>query len=319
MSKLLVVLGATGQQGGSVVETVLADPQLSKEYRIRGTTRDPQSAKAQALAARGVEPVSADVNDPASLRAAFVGAYAVFASTVTVYDDGHAYEHEVAHGRAVADAVQAAGVPYLVYSTLPNAGQISGGKLWNMGHFDGKAEAEQYIRALQQQPPGGVTSAFIAPGCFMSNFHASMAPHPDPAGDGTYALAGFVGPRTQVPLIATADDTGKWVAAILADFPRYAGRVISCATAVYTLEEIVDAMSRASGKTVVYKQLPRAAWEGFLPETMRAHISEMMQYFEEYGYYGENTAEKVREGAAQARGKLTTVDEYLQAHPLNLA
>ena len=39
MSKLLVVFGATGQQGVSVVNYVLKDPTLSKQFKIRAITR----------------------------------------------------------------------------------------------------------------------------------------------------------------------------------------------------------------------------------------------------------------------------------------
>ncbi|KAK9368812.1 hypothetical protein V1509DRAFT_639177 [Lipomyces kononenkoae] len=77
-------------------------------------------------------------------------------------------------------------------------------------------------------------------------------------------------------------------------------------------------MGRVCGKTVVYKQLPKEVWKGFLPPLMRDHLAEMLQYFEEYGYYGEGTAEKVRWAAEQARGELTTLEEYHEAHPLNL-
>ncbi|KAL8727587.1 MAG: hypothetical protein Q9181_005659 [Wetmoreana brouardii] len=302
MSKLLVVFGATGQQGGSIVENVLADAQLSKEYSIRGTTRDPSKAKAQELAKKGVEVVKADVDDPGSLRKAFEGAHIVFANTVTVYD-GHAYEHEVKEGRALADAAVAVSVPFYIYSTLPNAGKISGGKFKNMGHFDGKEEVEQYIRTLP------IRSAFIAPGSFMSNFHASMAPHP--AGDGTYAFATLVKADAQMPLISTAGDTGKWVASILADFAQYEGKVLCCSTAVYTFQQMADAMSKASGKTVIYRQLPEEVFRGFLPPLMRDHIAEMLLYFQEYGYYGEHTEEKVKWSADQARGKLTTLDDFV--------
>ncbi|KAF2123413.1 NAD(P)-binding protein [Dothidotthia symphoricarpi CBS 119687] len=310
MSKLLVVFSATGQQGGSVVDTVLGDAQLSKEYSIRGTTRDPSKNNAQELANKGVEVVKADIDDAASLKKAFEGAHVVFASTVTVYD-GKAYEHEVAHGRALADAAVAVGVPFYIYSTLPNAGKISGGKLKNMGHFDGKAEVEQYIRTLP------LKSAFFAPGSFMSNFSATMAPHP--AGDGTYALFNFVSPETKLPLIHTARDTGKWIGAILADFPKYEGKVFSAATALYTFNEIVDSMNRSSGKSVAYRQLPEETWRGFLPPTMKDHVAEMLQYIQDYGYYGDNTEEKVKWSAEQARGKLVTLDEYFQANPLILA
>jgi uncharacterized protein YbjT (DUF2867 family) len=309
MSKLLVVIGATGQQGGSVVNAVLDDAQLSKEYSIRGTTRDPSQASAQALAKKGVEVVKADVEDAASLKKAFEGAYVVFANTVTIYD-GHTHEHEVSHGRALADAAVSAGVQYYIYSTLPNAGKISGGKLKNMGHFDGKEEVEQYIRTLPMK------SAFFAPGSFMSNFSATMAPHP--IGEGSYALFNFVSPETKLPLIDTAGDTGKFIAAILADFPRYEGKVLSASTALYTFSEIVDSMSKASGKSVTYKQLPEETWRGFLPPTMKDHVAEMMQYIQDYGYYGEDTEDKVKWSAEQARGRLATLDEYFEANPLKL-
>lgn len=55
MSKLITVFGATGIQGGSVIEHILGDPHLSKEYKIRGITRDTSKDSAQALARRGVE------------------------------------------------------------------------------------------------------------------------------------------------------------------------------------------------------------------------------------------------------------------------
>lgn len=57
MSKIFTVFGATGNQGGSVIKAVLADPVLSKEYKLRGVTRDVSKPAAQALAAKGVEMV----------------------------------------------------------------------------------------------------------------------------------------------------------------------------------------------------------------------------------------------------------------------
>lgn len=55
MAKVLTVFGATGNQGGSVIKHILADPQLSKEFTIRGVTRDKSRPAAQALAKQGVE------------------------------------------------------------------------------------------------------------------------------------------------------------------------------------------------------------------------------------------------------------------------
>lgn len=57
MSKILSVFGATGNQGGSVIKAVLADPVLSEVFKIRAITRDAAKPAAQALAKQGVEVV----------------------------------------------------------------------------------------------------------------------------------------------------------------------------------------------------------------------------------------------------------------------
>jgi len=58
MAKLLTVFGATGQQGGSVIRTVLQAETLSREFKIRGISRDTSKPAAQALLKQGVELVS---------------------------------------------------------------------------------------------------------------------------------------------------------------------------------------------------------------------------------------------------------------------
>ncbi|KAL8816119.1 MAG: hypothetical protein Q9191_008381, partial [Dirinaria sp. TL-2023a] len=55
MSKLLTVFGATGAQGGSLIKSILQHPKLSKEYQLRGITRDVSKPAATDLEARGVE------------------------------------------------------------------------------------------------------------------------------------------------------------------------------------------------------------------------------------------------------------------------
>ncbi|EOD43894.1 putative nad dependent epimerase protein [Neofusicoccum parvum UCRNP2] len=88
-SNIIAIVGATGKQGGSVATTYLSTP----GWRVRCLTRSPSSPSAQALAARGAEIVRADVDDVASLRAAFAGAAAVFAVTdfwAPMFDAGNA-------------------------------------------------------------------------------------------------------------------------------------------------------------------------------------------------------------------------------------
>lgn len=155
----------------------------------------------------------------------------------------------------------------------------------------------------------------------MSNFGGGR-PHdtwrPRPVGDGVYF--NFVSPGTEfkVALDHTRRETrAKCIAAILADFDNYEGKVLCAATALHTFTELVDCMSRTSKKSVVCRQIPEETWRGFLPPTMKNYIAKMMQFFQDYGYYGMDTEEKVKWSAEQARGKLaTTLDEFFRAHPL---
>lgn len=67
MSQIITVIGATGVQGGSVVDAALK----SGIYKVRAITRNINSDKAKALAARGVELATADLSDEQSLIKAF--------------------------------------------------------------------------------------------------------------------------------------------------------------------------------------------------------------------------------------------------------
>lgn len=308
MAKLLVVFGATGNQGGSVVKTVLSDSVLSKEYRIRAITRDSTNPKAQALKNQNVEVVEADADNPASLQPALHSAHTVFSLTTTIYDE-KLEARELSQGKAVADAAVAAGAKYLIFSTLTHIGRVSGGKYTRGGHFDSKAEVEEYIRTLPIQ------SAFYAPGSFMQNFDTIMKPHP--AGDGTYVLANVLAPDSLLPLV-DIEETGKYVGAILARPDVFEGRVVAGATGLCTMREIVEVMSRCSGKTVVYKELPEDVFRGFLPANVVEYMVHMLLYIRGFGYYGADTKELVEWSAANARGSLTTLEEYFAKHPLAL-
>lgn len=308
MAKLLVVFGATGNQGGSVVQTVLSDPTLSNEYKIRAVTRDVTAPKAQALKSQNVEVVTANADNPVSLLPALAGAHTVFSLTTTIYDE-KLEQRELSQGKAVADAAVVAGAQYVIFSTLTHIGRVSGGKYTHGGHFDSKAEVEEYIRTLP------IRSAFFAPGSFMQNFSSIMKPHP--AGDGTYVLANVLAPDSAIPVI-DIEETGKYVGAILAKPDELEGKVVAGATGLSTMQEIVDVMSKCSGKTVVYKELPEEVFRGFLPPNVVEYMVHMLLYIRDFGYYGADTQELVEWSAANARGTLTTLEQYFAKHPLDL-
>ena len=94
--KTIAVVGATGAQGGGLVRAILADP--AGGFAARALTRDPNSGKAKALAAAGAEVVAANLDDVASLRKAFDGAYGAFC--VTNFWEHFSPEKELAAGEA---------------------------------------------------------------------------------------------------------------------------------------------------------------------------------------------------------------------------
>ena len=162
MSKLLVVVGAIGHQGRSVVSYF---QRTEPSWKIRGLTRKPSSETATALAKSGVEVVKADLNDLSSLKKAFSGANYIFAYTdfagiigspevMGKFKAGQlappigaeCFKIEVQHGKNIADA--AAEVPKLerlIWSALAGIKKISKGKYTEAYHFDAKAAVTEYM------------------------------------------------------------------------------------------------------------------------------------------------------------------------------
>ena len=56
--KILVVFGATGVQGGSVVKAVLGDAKMRAHWTVRGVTRDVSKPSAKNLESLGAETVA---------------------------------------------------------------------------------------------------------------------------------------------------------------------------------------------------------------------------------------------------------------------
>ena len=74
LSKLVLVTGATGKQGGACVEAL-----LPRGHQVRALTRNSASPAANRLRERGVEITVGDFSDRDSLMRATRGADAVYA------------------------------------------------------------------------------------------------------------------------------------------------------------------------------------------------------------------------------------------------
>jgi uncharacterized protein YbjT (DUF2867 family) len=301
MSKLLVVFGATGTQGGSVVKTLLGHPTLSQQFKIRGITRDPSKPAGEALKDKGVEVVKADTLDKDSLRQALNGAHSVFA--VTNFWEKATKEAEVTQGKNIADIAKEVGVKHLIWSSLPNVTEMTGGKLLNVPHFDGKAEVENYIKSI------GVPATFLEPGVYMSG----LISHLKKGENGINSMALPFAKNTPIPLFESGSDTGKFVTAILAKYDAQPlGKRILGATDWYTPDDIIRTYSEVTGQAATYTEVSSEVFKGFFPGHMGQELLETFILIKDWEYYGPGSHEKLKESLEILDEKPTSLREFVE-------
>lgn len=240
----ILVVGATGAQGGGVARHLLS----RGAFGVRALTRDPNSAKATALREAGAEVMAGDLADPASVRAALAGCKAAFGVT-------NFWEHfggEEQHGRNLIDAVADSEVEHFVFSTLPGAKKLSGGEL-DVPHFDIKAELEDYARAK------GLPATFVHVAFYFENFLYFFPPQKQP--DGTFTF-GF--PQGDTPLAGVGiEDAGGVVAKIFEQPDEFLGKTVGIVGDDLPPAQYAEILTRLLGKTVIYQYIPREVFAGF--------------------------------------------------------
>lgn len=186
VDKLICVIGATGNQGGSVARRF-----LRAGFKVRGLTRNTASASAEKLAAAGAEVVAVDLDDVESLKTAFKEANIIF--SVTNYWEPFfrpdcreqaakegiscrkfAYNVEVQQGKNIVDAaatvVDGLDDNGFLVSTLSQAEKCSGGKYKELYHFDAKADVfPAYVQ--EKYPELAAKISCIHTGYFFTSFN----------------------------------------------------------------------------------------------------------------------------------------------------
>jgi uncharacterized protein YbjT (DUF2867 family) len=239
-NKLIVVAGATGQQGGAVARHL-----LKHGWQVRALTRDPNKDAAKALAAQGAELFENDLDDRAGLDRALQGAYGAF-SVQNFWLPNVGYEGEVRQGKLFADAAQAAKLEHFVFSSVGSAHRGMGQR-----HFDSKWEIEQYIQSL------GLPYTILRPVFFMENMNYQRAA----ISNGMYIGMGLP-PDKSIQMIAV-EDIGAFVALIFENRREFLGKTIEFAGDELTESQIVESLSRVIGRPVTLQapQMPA----GFTP------------------------------------------------------
>jgi uncharacterized protein YbjT (DUF2867 family) len=229
----VAVVGATGQQGSATVDAL-----LDRGIPVRALTRNTDGAAARALAERGVEVVPADLAAPETVRRAFDGAAAAFAMTTFGGPDGT--DGEVAQGKTIGEAAQAAGLPFLLYSSVGGAERHSA-----VPHFESKGRIEELLT-------GVLPLNIVRPTFFMENLMYMIGRN----GDSWEVQLPMPG---NIPLqMISVRDIGKVAAALLAERNPDA-LPIEIAGDELTGERIAELLGERLGAPARFVELPLGA------------------------------------------------------------
>ncbi len=236
----ILVIGATGQQGGSVVRHLLKDG----TFKVRALVRYVNSDKAQELLNHGVELVTGDLNDVDSLTSAMNGCYGVFGVT-NFWDPSVGYDGEIQQAKNIGDACKRAGVQHLVYSTLDRNS--------NVPHFESKVVGEDYIKSL------GVPLTCLVTSFYLENFLTLMAPK-EVNGELVFSVAQKA--TTRVPMFSCYD-TGGWVLQAFLHPEIHLGKDLPAVSQYLTYPEIVQTVTKVTGRSCRFQEIPLDVFRNF--------------------------------------------------------
>ena len=257
MTTSVLVTGATGNQGGSVVEHLLAS---DTEFDVYGLTRDASGDRAQELSEQGVSMVEGDLNDKDSLAPHVAEVDAVFAVT-NFWTEG--YEQQVQQGENIAEVASDEGVDQFVFSGVGSHEKDTG-----VPHFDSAEEIDQHAQDLD------LPLTVLQPVFFFQNFEAFAE---DIVEEGQIALPLEEGVSLQM---IDVDDVGHAAAVALENPDEFVGEHVELAGDELTLAETADLLSEVTGQDVDPVHVPiEDAYESFGEE-----FTVMCEWFNEVGY-----------------------------------
>jgi uncharacterized protein YbjT (DUF2867 family) len=277
MKPVILVTGATGNQGGAVAHHL-----LQHGFDVSALVRDKTKPATLALKQAGATVVEGDLDDRASLDRAVQGVDGVF----SVQGSLEGSEVEIRQGTALADAALAANIKHFVYSSVGSAERKTG-----IPHFESKFQIEEHIRAI------GLPHTILRPVAFLYNYNWLR-----PMIESGQIFQPLSPDRNLQQL--SEEDYGEMVAQVFERPEDFLGRAIEAASVDLKMTEVAATFSDVIGRAVTYQQIPFEAYQ----EKAGLELTTMMRWFESMGYNAD-LAQLEREF-----GALTSLDSYLRAH-----
>lgn len=271
-----LITGATGKQGGAVVDALLSSLGDSDTISILAVTRNPESESAKRLVAKSpqlITLVKGDLNDcPAIFAAVPSSVQRVFCVSNPQMGFRAVADGEEVQAMALVDAALEAGVEHFVFTSVDRHGADSDRNPTDVPHFIAKARIEKHLREKTSQAQ--MTWTVLRPVAFMDNITPGFAGKIFPT---TWKVG--LSPSTKLQLVATAD-IGYFGAQALLRPAKFAGRAISIAGDELTFAEANAIFREATGQ-----EFPTTYWfiGSFLLWAIK-DVGLMFRFFDQVGY-----------------------------------
>ncbi|CEI41795.1 unnamed protein product [Fusarium venenatum] len=268
MSRTLLITGATGKQGGSVVAALLA---AQADFNILALTRDASSPSAKKLAAKSpkITLVEGNLDDADAI---FTNVSKVTTSPVWgVFSVQARPIIEEKQGKDLIDISLKNNVKHFVYSSVDRHGAKSIENPTNIPHFISKHNIEHHL--LRRSTGTDMDWTILRPVAFMENFDGGMV------GKIFASCWKAVVKSRPLQLIATAD-IGVFAAKAFINMSAYKGKTISLAGDELTYDQMATVFKEKTGSDV-----PLAA--GILARItlwLSKEMGTMFAFFENEGY-----------------------------------
>ncbi|KAJ5715318.1 Cytochrome P450 [Penicillium malachiteum] len=243
--KIISVVGATGKQGGSVLRSLIQNPQ----FIVRCLTRDGSSGKAKSLRALGAEVAQMDGFDDDSTLSAISGSWGIFINNDYGNNElvrGGQYDQDF--GNRILRNAAGAGIRHVVFSSQPSAEELTDGKI-RTPILDIKAWGEAWGRAN----PAFTTFTPIMSSWYMEDFlmpafYQGFGGFPldkDPEGYLTLRSP-LIGGEENVPWICIEEDFGDLVHGIFLNPLRWNRRTVQAVGDIKSWAGVVNTFSQVT-------------------------------------------------------------------------
>lgn len=265
----LLIIGATGKQGGAVVNALIAS---SAPFEILALTRNTSSPAAQKLASKpNVTLVQGDSLHPAAIFEAHKPIYGVF--LVTTFAPGKD-QMEESQAHPVIDEAVKNGVEHFVFTSVDRGGAgVSEKSPTDIPHFASKHRIEEY---LKEKTSGTKTRwTILRPVAFMDNLVPAFIGKMFPAMWGQ-----SLGEDRKALQLISVHDIGVFAANAFQRPQQFEGRAISLAGDELTLAQAKKKFRDAMG----YDMPVTFGFLGSAAMFMVKELGNMFKWFNDVGY-----------------------------------